>query len=130
MFTRMAKGLLWILMIAIVIVSVIGMIAENVGVGLAILLLGFVCLFFFGVWVELINNVLDIRNTLKDIQKQMNTRPAQNVSMTQSSPVQAAPVQPTPVAVEPVVVEGKCAKCGYVNNTASKFCMQCGSSLS
>ena len=66
MFTRMSKGVLWVLVAAIVIGGFVGM-AEEVGIGLLIWLGGLVLIWGLGVFVELINNILDIKKILQSI---------------------------------------------------------------
>lgn len=66
MFTRMSKGVLWVLVAAVVIGGFVGM-AEEVGIGLLIWLGGLVLIWGLGVFVELINNILDIRKILQSI---------------------------------------------------------------
>lgn len=63
MFTRMSKGVLWVLVAAVVIGGFVGM-AEEVGIGLLIWLGGLVLIWGLGVFVELINNILDIKKIL------------------------------------------------------------------
>lgn len=66
MFTRMSKGVLWVLVAAVVIGGFVGM-AEEVGIGLLIWLGGLVLIWGLGVFVELINNILDIKKILQSI---------------------------------------------------------------
>lgn len=66
MFTRMSKGVLWVLVIAAVIGGFVGM-TVDMGVALLIWLGGIVLIWGLGVFVELINNILDIKKTLDKI---------------------------------------------------------------
>lgn len=74
MFTRMAKGVLTFFEVVVVLAAIglgltFGIGLENGTVGFLIFLLtlvvGILLIFFFGLFVELCNNVMDIRETLK-----------------------------------------------------------------
>lgn len=65
MFTRMSKGVLWVLVVAVVIGGFVGMVAADIGVALIIWLGGIVLIWGLGVFVELINNILDIKKILQ-----------------------------------------------------------------
>ena len=74
MFTRMARGVLIFFEVVIVLAAIglgltFGIGLDDGGVGLLIFLLalvvGLLLVFFFGLFVELCNNVMDIRETLK-----------------------------------------------------------------
>lgn len=65
MFTRFAKGFLWFLSIAVVIASIaVASILDDILWFFIILVGGFVTLMFFGMFVELCNNILDIKHYL------------------------------------------------------------------
>lgn len=66
MFTRMAKGLLWLMVLAIVIMAFVVAIKLDAGFWgfVATLIFGAVAISSFGMFVEIANNVMDIKNTL------------------------------------------------------------------
>lgn len=66
MFTRISKVVLWILLAGIVIAGFI-LLWFNVGISLIVWGGGLVVIYGFGIFVELINNVLDIKNILKSM---------------------------------------------------------------
>jgi len=167
MFTRIARVLLWIL-IGLVVIAAIGFAVfgtivgggfQGILAGILILIAGFIVLFFFGIYVELVNNVLDIKKTLVDIKNnsciQPNLRPqpvvqAQPLPVSQPTVAQEPVAAPQPtVAPQPVVApEPKieiqddakaqaaptqdivfCTKCGRDNSKEFKFCQDCGAPL-
>lgn len=66
MFTRMAKGLLWLLVLAIVILAFVVAIKLDAGFWgfIVTLIFGAVAISSFGMLVELANNVMDIKTIL------------------------------------------------------------------
>ena len=66
MFTRMAKGFLWILVVAVVISSIALPVVLESGVWFFIALGGgLIILRSFGMFIELCNNILDIKQAIK-----------------------------------------------------------------
>lgn len=66
MFTRISKVVLWILLAGVVIAGFI-LLGIDVGISLIVWGGGLVVIYGFGIFVELINNVLDIKNILKSM---------------------------------------------------------------
>ena len=110
MFTRMSKVLLWIMVVAVVIAS-FGVGAEEEGVGIAIFFGGLIVLIFFGIFVELANNVLDIKNYI--------AKGGLNIGDVSSQAVNTQPI----TTYEPT---WSCRKCGTINKTTSARCEECG----
>lgn len=98
MFTRMAKGVLWFMVVVLAIASLVGGIAigsaaEDGGLGFLMILLflaaSFLVLMAFGMFVELANNVLDIKQALRGQAPMVTGMVQQNPSAQQNIPIQA-----------------------------------------
>lgn len=114
MFTRIAKGILIISSIAILLLAIIAAISTD-GNGLvffAIIILGGIFLFNFGIFVELANNVMDIKEflvkdtsaTMKHLSKESNTTDTEMIPED----------------------KWKCSKCGSLNQLDTTWCTFCG----
>lgn len=115
MFTRMSKVMLWIAGIGIVIGGFVAMGNDEEGIGWAIWVIGFVALWALGVFIELINNVLDIKNILSNMS--LGNSYASNSSS--STPKNS-------YNTTPIYTNWCCTGCGTTNVPEADFCSYCG----
>lgn len=111
MFTRIAKGILIFLMIIVVIFALLVATTTDAGfLGfLCVIIVGGIGLFFFGIYVELANNIMDIRESLvKDEKEGLHQHVVKEESVE--------------------IVDGKwiCKKCGTKNELNTTWCTFCG----
>lgn len=126
MFTRMSKVLLWIMVVAIVIGAFI--VDEEVGAEACLLVLigGLLLVMMFGLFVELCNNVLDIKKKMYYIDfSSINNSHPQTLSASSSklerAAAQVAHTEETPVG-------WYCRACGEKNKYRAAVCVGCGKS--
>jgi hypothetical protein len=81
-FTRASQVLLWIMGVALVIVSIVAAVAVSGDAGLVVfiacLVLSFAVLCVFGIFVELANNLLDIKNMLENGEANLSANTFEN----------------------------------------------------
>lgn len=145
MFTRMAKVVLWIAGIAILITGLaVGSMADNflatMSQILVIWAIGFVLLWVIGTYVEMINNIMDIKkllskSTLNNVQDGSYVNPtyqdgsyvnptyqapkgASNAGLNLSQPAQQKEIQKTSAWF--------CGVCGMKNSSHQQYCVNCG----
>ena len=131
MFTRMSKAMLWITGIAIVIGGLVTI--QYDGLGLAIWIGGFILLWGIGTYVEMINNIMDIKGLLSKNALHVNTevsnsdsrlsQVAQQISNSDSKLSQVA--QQTEMQKQDNA-GWFCRQCGQKNSSHSQFCSGCG----
>lgn len=117
MFTRLAKGLLWVLVVATAITALVvgGTDAGFLGF-LGVLLLGALVLLFLGMFVELANNVMDIKQLLEKIDYSTQQIGTDYQTDTQFSAGMAQTSMGT----------WYCRKCGTQNSGNEARCTGCG----
>lgn len=127
MFTRLAKGILGVLVVVIIIAAYFVGVAMNSGIGFIVALgIGTVILMFFGLFVELCNNILDIKNMV-------SKGAINNTQQTYSNTTQGM-VQPNMVynTIPQANVERDssadwfCRYCGAKNKAHTGTCLDCG----
>ena len=133
-FTRLAKGILIFFMVVIVIGSiVIGVAvadAEDGGTGFIFFLLalavGLLLISIFGMFVELCNNILDIKKTL-NTQELGYTGNNTSGSLYASAPTQSSNSKAVIPATPSEQNEGTwfCRYCGERNKASNKSCAYC-----
>lgn len=137
MFTRMSKVVLWIAGIAVVIGGFIA--GQQDGyLGLSIWLIGIVALWGIGVFVELVNNVMDIKimiskGALNNIQPNNNSKEVTYQSTIDNSKKVEKPLLSNKGKdkVETKKIEynasaWKCSQCKTINNSQVNSCTNCG----
>ena len=117
MFTRMSKAMLWITGIAIVIGGLVTI--QYDGLGLAIWIGGFILLWGIGTYVEMINNIMDIKGLLSKNALHVNTE-VSNSDSRLSQVAQQTEMQKQDNA------GWFCRQCGQKNSSHSQFCSGCG----
>lgn len=138
MFARIAKGMLILYFIAVVIAWMVLIGERNTKVlGWIILGAGLIFGFMMGLFVELVNNVLDIRinseKILAGIQSsgqnnslsgsRSNSDPSGNSNINTSTPYTNTNVSNTSANVGSSWV---CGYCGNTNDSSYVFCTKCG----
>lgn len=131
MFTRMAKVVLWIVGIAILLTGLaVGSMGNDFLGALAIWVASFVLLWIVGTYVEMINNIMDIKKllskgTLNNVQDGSYVNPtyqaskgASNAGLNLSQAAQQEEIQKTSVWF--------CEACGTKNSSHHKYCVNCG----
>ena len=145
MFTRMSKGLLIFLEVVLAIAAIvggcaIGAEANSAGLGFVLILLflvvGFLIMFSLGLFIELANNVLDIKQMLaKQNGGYAGIAPAQNSSTQYSSPQYSSPqngrLNLAELAAQADVERSQqqswfCSECGTRNPVGVAICKACG----
>lgn len=118
MFTRMSKVVLWIAGIAIFIAGAATMGMD--AIGFYIWLGGFVLLWGIGTYVEMINNIMDIK-------KLLSKGVLYNVQDNNIQPTYQVPVENLSITHQN---QGKwyCRKCGTENSSDDLKCIGCGTS--
>ena len=116
MFTRFSKVFLWIMVVGVVVVAICAAAAaEEAIVFFPVFLAGCVVLMFFGMFVEMCNNILDIKKILS----KGGVVTKENTNEVQSSQNFMR------------VDSGKwyCRKCGTENSGDETHCAGCGASV-
>lgn len=149
MFTRFSKIVLWLLLIADIIAAFA--LGASLGAGgfFVILFGGIVLLMFFGMFVELCNNVMDISQICSEISCFIKNNPsalvknnvnslANTTNISNGKPYDLSRVaneyskekNPTTnykKSNESFVGGWTCTKCGCINKDAAFYCADCGS---
>ena len=140
MFTRISKVVLWILLAGVVIAGFI-LLGIDVGISLIVWGGGLVVIYGFGIFVELINNVLDIKNILKSMndngysmgaQVQQVQEPVLSYNRNGSQNTRSeSRMNLSAVAAASTTQSNAssgwyCRECGTKNKTSSRICMGCG----
>lgn len=142
MFTRMSKGLLIFMEVVFVIASIVGGCAVGGESGepiagflmfLFCLLLSFIILSSFGLFVELANNVLDIKEILEE---QNKSYPIPNNSNVNNVPEPKTAINEKRVSLADVAAKTEderkqqqgwfCSECGTRNPASLSICKACG----
>lgn len=140
MFTRISKVVLWILLAGVVIAGFI-LLGIDVGISLIVWGGGLVVIYGFGIFVELINNVLDIKNILKSMNDNgysmgapvqqvqepvlsYNRNGSQNTRS--ESRMNLSAVAAASTTQSNASSGWYCRECGTKNKTSSRICMGCG----
>lgn len=117
MFTRIAKGMLFVLTIVILILAVIITVSTggNFLVFMGVALFGGIFLFSFGIFVELANNIMDIKDIL--------TKATNNSTTIVTSTDKVSTASKAQIIIEDAWV---CNKCGTKNSLNTTWCAFCG----
>jgi len=120
MFTRIAKGLLGMLMIAVLFLAIIITVVTDGGflIFIAVLLVGGIFLLSFGMFVELANNIMDIKQILTKTYK-FNNNLVDTVTYSNETPIKPQ---------GQVIIDNKwvCNECGTKNELDTTWCIFCG----
>lgn len=120
MFTRIAKGLLGILVVAVLFLAVIITVVADGGflLFIGVLLFGGIFLFSYGMFVELTNNIMDIKEILAKTY-------IANYDLIDT----IASSNETPARIKKqIIIDDKwvCNKCGTKNQLDTTWCTFCG----
>lgn len=131
MFTRIAKVMLVLSVIAVVILSIcVGIDKEGFGWFLLTFMVGFLVLTMFGMFIELANNVMDIkvyleRKAYSTVSNTVNT----NSNQMSTDDLMNKLTNTKKLSEEQTVNKNttwNCKRCGIKNESIALFCSNCG----